>query len=129
MFQVEGLDHIAITVSDLEASVKWYEQVLGLKNDHPGLWGGVPVMMFAVIGSSGLALFPAKANATLPDNLGNLIATQHIAFRVSRASFEAAQAHLHDLRIPFKFQDHDISHSIYFDDPDQHRLELTTYEF
>jgi catechol-2,3-dioxygenase len=29
---------------------------------------------------------------------------------------------------PFDFQDHDVSHSIYFSDPDGHRLELTTYE-
>jgi catechol-2,3-dioxygenase len=30
--------------------------------------------------------------------------------------------------IPFEFQDHEISHSIYFRDPDGHRIEITTYE-
>ena len=30
--------------------------------------------------------------------------------------------------IEFEFQDHKISHSIYFYDPDRHELEITTYE-
>jgi hypothetical protein len=30
--------------------------------------------------------------------------------------------------IAFEFQDHAVSQSIYFDDPDGLRLELTTYE-
>jgi catechol 2,3-dioxygenase-like lactoylglutathione lyase family enzyme len=29
----------------------------------------------------------------------------------------------------YECQDHHIAHSIYFSDPDEHRLELTTYEF
>ena len=51
-----------------------------------------------------------------------------IAFRVDRPSFEAVQAHLTAQGIPFTFSDHDISHSIYFSDPDGHRLEITTYD-
>ena len=30
--------------------------------------------------------------------------------------------------VEVQFSDHGISHSIYFDDPDGHQLELTTYE-
>jgi len=30
--------------------------------------------------------------------------------------------------IKFEFQDHEISHSIYFRDPDGHALEITTYD-
>jgi catechol-2,3-dioxygenase len=45
-----------------------------------------------------------------------------------RANFEAAQEVLADREIPFHFSDHSVSHSIYFEDPDGHELELTTYE-
>jgi catechol 2,3-dioxygenase-like lactoylglutathione lyase family enzyme len=30
--------------------------------------------------------------------------------------------------IEFQFSDHGLAHSIYFEDPDGYRLELTTYE-
>jgi len=52
----------------------------------------------------------------------------HIAFRVDRQNFEAAQQALDDRRIPYHCEDHGVSHSVYFSDPDGHVLELTTYE-
>ena len=53
---------------------------------------------------------------------------QHFAFRVSRADFEEAQRDFQRREIKYKFQDHDIAHSIYIYDPDGYEVELTTYE-
>ncbi|HEV3408756.1 MAG TPA: VOC family protein, partial [Chthoniobacterales bacterium] len=58
------------------------------------------------------------------DHIGML----HLAFRASRQEFEAAQRELKARGIAFHFSDHEISHSIYFDDPDGNQLEITTYE-
>jgi catechol-2,3-dioxygenase len=52
----------------------------------------------------------------------------HLAFRADRENFLAAQRELEKHGIAFEFQDHEISHSIYFRDPDGHPLEITTYE-
>ena len=52
----------------------------------------------------------------------------HLAFRASRANFQAAREELKDRGIRFEFEDHEIAHSIYFNDPDGHKLEITTYE-
>ena len=52
----------------------------------------------------------------------------HLAFRANRENFLAAQRELEKRGIEFEFQDHEISHSIYFRDPDGHALEITTYE-
>jgi catechol-2,3-dioxygenase len=52
----------------------------------------------------------------------------HLAFRATRENFVAAQRELKKRAIEFEFQDHKISHSIYFRDPDGHALEITTYE-
>jgi catechol-2,3-dioxygenase len=52
----------------------------------------------------------------------------HLAFRADRRNFLAAQEELKRRGISFEFQDHDISHSIYFNDPDGHELEITTYD-
>lgn len=128
MLKLTGLDHIALTVSDLERSICWYQEVLGLEHRFPGLWGGVPAMLFA--GESGLALFPARTKELSPiPDAGTTLIMRHLAFRVNRANFEAAQAALREQGIPFNFQDHEISQSIYFRDPDGYQLEITTYDF
>jgi catechol-2,3-dioxygenase len=77
-----------------------------------------------VEGESGIALFPAREGADAEPGIRIL----HIGFRVDRANFEAAQESLRDREIPVRFSDHGVSHSIYFEDPDGHQLELTTYE-
>ena len=52
----------------------------------------------------------------------------HLAFRANRENFLGAQHELKKRGIKFEFQDHEISHSIYFRDPDGHELEITTYD-
>ncbi len=123
MLEVEGIDHVALLVRDVQASVRWYQEVLGLEQRHAATWGGVPSMMCA--GTTCLALFPLGPDVALPaENPG----MSHLAFRVDGAGFEAAQSELRERGIDFVFEDHDISHSIYFRDPDGYRLEITTYD-
>jgi catechol 2,3-dioxygenase-like lactoylglutathione lyase family enzyme len=127
---IEGLDHIAIVVRDLKASTEWYERVLGLERKFADVWGDVPVMLAARgEGRSGVALFPISVEKPqpLPARRSSL-AVDHVAFRVDRENFERARGRLRELGISFEFEDHTVSHSIYFDDPDGNRLEITTYE-
>ena len=91
-----------------------------------GMWNGVPV--FVGKGHTALALFPAREHALSPTSRGDRIGMLHLAFRATRAEFLAAQDDLKSRGISFAFQDHEISHSIYFHDPDGNRLEITTYE-
>jgi catechol-2,3-dioxygenase len=53
---------------------------------------------------------------------------RHLAFRVDRPNFLRAQAELRGRGISFTFEDHQIAHSIYLNDPDGYEIELTTYE-
>lgn len=125
MFLIEGLDHIALTVSDLNRSVEWYTNVLGLKRCHEA-WS-IPVVLCA--GTTGIALFPADTSEPQPaPDLRLTKIMRHYAFRVSRASFAEAQAEFRRCGVEFEFSDHGISHSIYIYDPDEYRVELTTYE-
>jgi catechol 2,3-dioxygenase-like lactoylglutathione lyase family enzyme len=124
--QLEGIDHVALGVRDIERSVKWYTEVLGLELLHEGMWNGVPT--FIGKGNTGIALFPASANAKSTPSTGRDIRMLHLAFRANRDGFLAAQGELKKRGIKFEFQDHEISHSIYFRDPDGHQLEITTYE-
>ena len=125
MFELEGLDHVALGVLDVERSAAWYIEVLGFERRYQGMWDGVPV--FVARGDTALALFPAGSEPT--DSLPRqTIGMRHLALRANRENFVAAQRNLQNRGIPFHFQDHEISHSIYFRDPDGIQLEITTYE-
>jgi catechol 2,3-dioxygenase-like lactoylglutathione lyase family enzyme len=122
--QLEGIDHVAMGVRDIERSAKWYIDVLGFERLHEGMWNGVPT--FIGKGNTGIALFPANEEPKMSGH--REIRMLHLAFRANRENFLAAQQELKKRGIKFEFQDHEISHSIYFRDPDGHQLEITTYE-
>jgi catechol 2,3-dioxygenase-like lactoylglutathione lyase family enzyme len=124
--QLEGIDHVALGVRDIERSVKWYIEVLGFERLHEGIWDGVPT--FIGRGNTGIALFPASSDAKSTPSSHRELRMLHLAFRADRENFLAAQRELEERGIKFSFENHEISHSIYFRDPDGHHLEITTYE-
>ena len=79
------------------------------------------------LGPTLIALFPAAGQAP-PGTLQKAIRVSHFAFRADRPNFLAAREELAAQGIDVTFKDHDISHSIYFTDPDGHPLEITTYD-
>lgn len=125
MFNIKTVDHFALRVRDLEKSAQWYEQALHLKRLQPKEWGPFPIFMVAENGT-GVALFPVKTSSPRPLPEGDWIKGDHYAFQVDNENFENAQLHFKQIGLEFEFQDHFHFHSIYFVDPDGHRLELTT---
>lgn len=124
MIELEGIDHVALAVRDPRHSAAWYIEVLGFEPRHEGMWDGVP--LFVGKGTTALALFPISSTKfALPTRGARFL---HLAFRTSRLGFESAQRELKNRGIAFSFEDHTISHSIYFEDPDGHALEITTYQ-
>lgn len=125
---------MALSVCDVERAAQWYIEVLGFERRHEGMWDGVPV--FIGKGTTSIALFPvdsrskslaAVASAKEASNRSD-VRMLHLALRANRQNFLAAQEELKRRGIKFEFQDHEISHSIYFRDPDGHHLEITSYE-
>jgi catechol 2,3-dioxygenase-like lactoylglutathione lyase family enzyme len=126
MFKIEALDHVALSVWDVERSARWYADVLGFKREHEGMWDGVPI--FVGNGDAAIALFPAREKDGPTSHDHAAVRTLHFAFRADRENFLRAQDELKKRAIAFDFQNHEISHSIYFRDPDGHQIEITTYE-
>jgi catechol 2,3-dioxygenase-like lactoylglutathione lyase family enzyme len=61
MFELEGIDHVALSVRDVERSAQWYIEILGFERRHQGMWSGVPT--FIGKGTTAIALFPARTFA------------------------------------------------------------------
>jgi catechol 2,3-dioxygenase-like lactoylglutathione lyase family enzyme len=126
MFELEGLDHVALAVRDVERSADWYVEVLGFERRFQGMWNGVPV--FVARDKTAIAIFPAETGEAKPSPSRPRRGMLHLAMRANRENFVAAQRELTSRGISFHFRDHEISHSIYFQDPDGIELEITTYE-
>ena len=124
--ELEGIDHVAMSVRDVERAAQWYIDVLGFERLHEGMWDGIPV--FIGKGTTALALFPVRSHGTSKSSGPADVRMLHLALRANRQNFLAAQEELRRRGIKFEFQDHEISHSIYFRDPDGHKLEITTYD-
>ena len=126
MFQLEGLDHVALAVRDVQRSADWYQRVLGLERRFEDEWGDFPAVLG--VGSTSLALFPVAGDDPLPTPGRNVLSMRHFAFRVDRHNFALARQSLEERGIELEFQDHRLAHSFYFRDPDGHQIEITTYD-
>ncbi|MBZ5488363.1 fosfomycin resistance glutathione transferase [Halomonas aquamarina] len=108
---ITGLNHITLAVSDLERSLHFYTQVLGLTG-HAKWNNGA----YLSAGKLWLCLSCdepcAKTDYT------------HIAFDVAQADFDACCARLEALEVRQWKLNKSEGHSIYILDPDGHKLEI-----
>jgi len=121
--RLEQIDHVALRCASPEATKAWYVSTLGFEHVFPGQWSGVPIVLR--LGSTFITLFPQKGNEQASAD-GR---AWHLALRAATyADFRSAQTELQARGVSFQFQNHEISHSIYFSDPDGFLLEITTYD-
>ena len=126
MFELQGIDHVAISVRDVHRSAEWYRLMLGLTRIHQDAWGDCPIVMAA--GATAIALFPVGTPTPDPPPGRHVLSIRHIAFRVDASNFLRAREQLSRQGLAAEFQDHQIAQSIYFLDPDGHQIEITTYD-
>jgi catechol 2,3-dioxygenase-like lactoylglutathione lyase family enzyme len=121
--QMKSIDHVHVSVADRTAAESWYEKVLGLtRAKELEFWapGGGPLTIQNRDGTVHLALFEG-ATEMRPST---------VAFGVSGKEFIRWQAHLGEvLATQLQAEDHTVSWSLYFGDPDGNRFEITSYEY
>lgn len=127
---IRGIDHVALTVSDIESTVSWYSRVLGANPIYLAEWraGKIPVVILQV-GESRLSLHAAAAPAK-PHALRPTAGAVDLCFRWS-GPLSDAEAHLSAFGIeieegpvPRPAADGRLGQSIYFRDRDGNLLEL-----
>lgn len=127
MIRVLGIDHVALSVSDLERSRQFYTEVLGLKVSEreyqkPG------VEYFLDCGTSLVGLIqgdPKGDNHVLQDGgLGG----NHFSFRVHTKDFDRIVEEIKSCAITVTYlKKREKSWSVYFLDPDGNKLEITSW--
>jgi catechol 2,3-dioxygenase-like lactoylglutathione lyase family enzyme len=132
---IERIHHVAYRCKDAKQTVQWYQQhlgmdfVLAIAEDHvPSTHAPDPYMHVFLDAGQGnvLAFFELPNSPEMGRDEATPAWVQHIAFKVgSVAELEAAKAKLEAAGIEVVgVTDHTIFKSIYFFDPNGHRLEL-----
>jgi catechol 2,3-dioxygenase len=124
MAKIRRLQHAVLNCRDVEASMKFYADVLGMEvvSYDPGR--KMAFLSFAAEHHS-IALFqgPAEAATPAPGHLG----LNHLALEIEGGEDELRELYTrlkgHGVRID-RLTDHVISRSVYFFDPDGNRLEV-----
>jgi catechol 2,3-dioxygenase-like lactoylglutathione lyase family enzyme len=127
VIRVQGIDHVAINVKDLNQSLEFYTQVLGLsvtqrEDSKPG------VEYFLDCGSSLLGLIQGEeAKGVHP--LGDQgVGGNHVSFRAKTQDFDRIVEELKQRKIPITLmKKREKSWSVYFRDPDGNKLEITAW--
>jgi len=124
---VVSLDHMIVRVRNQAESVRFYQQILAFK--HEGR--ADPFDILRVHEGFTLDLMEQVPRDQV-----------HLAFCLERAAFEAVHLRLMQLNIPFGNEPFDrtggsvakslgargMADSLYFYDPDEHNIEIRTYE-
>jgi catechol 2,3-dioxygenase-like lactoylglutathione lyase family enzyme len=134
MFKISAMDHIVLNVPDIERSMAFYTQVLGLE---PERWeefrqGKVPFPSVRVSPDTVIDLFPMKPGQALARGEG-LFNLNHFTMVVDVADFETFQKHLTEHGVTIeegpgrRWGARGYGMSVYFSDPDGNRIEVRCY--
>ena len=133
--KIDQIHHVAYRCKDAKETVNWYvdnlkmDFVLAIAEDHvPSTKAPDPYMHVFLDAGAGnvLAFFELPTQPEMSRDLNTPEWVQHIAFKVAdRKTLMEFKAHLEAQGIDvLGVTDHSIFHSIYFFDPNGHRLEL-----
>ena len=131
---IRGIDHVALTVVDVERTLAFYRRVLGAETLYEDLWraGRIPVVLLQ-IGGARLSIHSASAPAAPHANVPTP-GSVDLCFRWE-GPIESAIARLESQGVgillgpvPRPAADGAPGRSVYFRDPDGNLLELLSTE-
>lgn len=118
------LEHVNLTVGDLERSVRFYEQLLDWRVRWRGTTSSGRPAAHVGDDDTYLALFEGAGTAPVWDY--DRVGFNHVGFLVD--DLEAAKARLAELGAPHHHEDDtEPGRRLYASDPDGHEIELVAY--
>jgi catechol 2,3-dioxygenase-like lactoylglutathione lyase family enzyme len=127
--KISGFDHLVLAVADVERSIAWYRDVLGLEESRVDEWrrGEAPFPSVRINAESIVDLIPGQAITPTHTTARNL---DHICLVVEPTDLAdwAKRARLAIVDGPGpRFGAQGIGTSIYVQDPDGNTIELRYY--
>ncbi len=124
--KIERIDHLNITVADIGRSIDFYERVLGVRTESMG--EGRAALLF---GNQKIHLDLAGAPMAAGAMSGEKRQPAHICF-VTETPLAEVKTHLASCGVPVRMEGPRAGaigtiQSVYFDDPDNHSIEVSTY--
>ncbi|MGH7062147.1 MAG: VOC family protein [Stellaceae bacterium] len=125
--QIERIDHLNLTVADIDRSIEFYRRILGMRSEMIGegraalYFGRQKIHLDAAGGPMAMA-------AASP---GDKRQPAHICF-ITEAPMTEVAAHLEACGVPVRMQGPRAGatgtiQSIYIDDPDRNSIEIASY--
>ena len=127
MIPIQGIDHVAINVRDLNQAVEFYTKALGLKitQREPSKPG---VEYFLDCGNSLIGLIQAQETSHQHAFQTEGLGANHFSFRIPAKDFDSMIQHLEDHSVNIEFaKKREKSWSLYFYDMDGNKLEVTAW--
>ena len=123
--QLQGIAHVAVTVTDLERSKEWYGRVLGWESVMDGGGEGVRFSVGPIAGAALLGLRQYDATAAT-DFDPTRVGMDHLAFDGGTAdALHGWEERFDELGIPYDpVQETPYGHVLNFKDPDGIALEI-----
>lgn len=124
---VKGIDHVALNVRDLNVSLKFYTEVIGLKISErefqkPG------IEYFLDCGPSLVGLIQGIPEGGRHAFADGGVGANHFSFRIDTKDFDHIVEELKTRGVTVQFsKKREKSWSVYFLDPDGNKLEMTAW--
>jgi len=122
--KIQSLGHVVLKVTDLERSEKFYNGVLGMPVCANFDEQGMKMTFFSLGNHHDLAIAEVSGEDAGGGDQG--VGLHHVAFCIGSTLDElvAAKAHLEAAGVETMPIDHEVTKSLYFDDPDGNNVEL-----
>ena len=127
MSSILGIDHVAINVADLDKTLKFYTEVLGLQvtQREPSKPG---IEYFLDCGPSLLGIIQAKDLDKKHHFENEGLGANHFSFRIHANDFDPMIKRLEEHAVKIEFaKKREKSWSLYFYDIDGNKLEITAW--
>lgn len=122
--KVSALGHVVLRVSNLTRAEKFYNGLLGLPLCARFDEGGMKMSFFSLGNHHDFAVMEVKDHQT--SKSANGVGLDHVAFKIGKSLDELREAKLHLEAAGIKPRpvDHEVTKSLYFEDPDGNGVEL-----